>query len=82
MEKGELKRRPDEISTNILQQQLLREGLNALPEGKGSGEKGKAWRAAEPRPPMHHVAQTGQDMQTPQVPSGKGLWHHVHSFPA
>lgn len=50
MEKGEKKRCPDEISTTILQQQLLREGLNALPEGKGSGEKGKAGRA-EPRAP-------------------------------
>lgn len=55
MEKGEKKRCPDEISTNILQQ-LLREGSNALPEGKGSGEKGKAQCAAEPRPPVHHVA--------------------------
>lgn len=35
MEKGERKSCPDEISANTLQEQLLGEGLNALPEGEG-----------------------------------------------
>jgi len=49
MEEREKRRCPDELSTNILPQQLLRESLNARPEGKGSGGAGKAQRVAELR---------------------------------